>query len=276
MWAAEETDFCPDEEDRENAIEQAPPGCELIIRAYNLGYSKDLGDCAPKGVENEEEEICRKRQKDEPFIHYTWRQLGMIYENYVNWSQDNSIDKQVNDFNEKTGRLGQIFSNTVHSMTASPHSMHHIFTNIPEPEKTWKEKFEELTQKNLCLSKFSTQKNTIDYSGESGLGRSLEFAYSHLLFNNTDQASAAFCREFKIHWGQDKDIRKILAKDLKGELDDRGIWSDLEEILSRRDSLNPTEDLAELKKRQLNRFASFQCLIFSDASEEVTSQKTGS
>ena len=50
-----ESHFCPVESEDGPEEEEIPPGCELVVRAYKLGYSKSLGDCE-KAAKKEEEE----------------------------------------------------------------------------------------------------------------------------------------------------------------------------------------------------------------------------
>ena len=62
------TDFCP-EDDEGFDTTTVPEGCELIIRAYKLGYAKELGICEPKKIEPENMHVCEKRRIDEPYLH---------------------------------------------------------------------------------------------------------------------------------------------------------------------------------------------------------------
>jgi hypothetical protein len=87
------TGYCPT---KDESIEEAPPkeGCELIIRAYKLGYAKDLGICEPEEIDPEKMEICEKRREGEPYFYYMSRLLR------------SSIEKKMEFFEE--GRTQQI------------------------------------------------------------------------------------------------------------------------------------------------------------------------
>src|SRR6185503_24157 len=58
------------------------PGCALVKRAFQLGYTKTLGDCAPKQGAPvavspvTRREVCTRRQLDEPLLHYGFRRVA--------------------------------------------------------------------------------------------------------------------------------------------------------------------------------------------------------
>src|SRR6185436_10346329 len=70
---ASSASFCPELEAKPAADDPNAPGCELIRRAYALGYAKDLGDCGVTKARAAAAAVCTLRQRDEPFAHYAWR-----------------------------------------------------------------------------------------------------------------------------------------------------------------------------------------------------------
>lgn len=71
--------YCPEAPPAPAVVEDPnAPGCALIRRAFALGYTDSLGDCAPKKVSvAEARPICTLRQRDEPLLHYAWRLLHL-------------------------------------------------------------------------------------------------------------------------------------------------------------------------------------------------------
>ncbi|SMF77334.1 hypothetical protein [Pseudobacteriovorax antillogorgiicola] len=268
--------YCPDEDDEAEAEEQVPPGCELVIRAYKLGYSDSLGDCETKKDQQEGEDgICYKRQKDEPFLHFTYRQLETVYQNFDLWLNENSVSDQVKDFKEKTANLDKLVKAQQHSMEASPHSVHHIFTNLAKPPQSLEQRFRELTESNYCLQKYSDLPHTIrlEHGWDTYNSQNFEFSYAHLLFNDRHQPAAGFCREFAIHWAADTDSCDRLSANPEEFLKDHGIWSDVNDVLQRQDSLAYLGGYDERPREHLlSRVVSFQCLNFNELAQEVESR----
>jgi len=68
--------YCPEPDAAPQAsVDPNAPGCELIRRAYALGYTKTLGQCAPQKARVSATAACTRRQRDEPALHYAWRLL---------------------------------------------------------------------------------------------------------------------------------------------------------------------------------------------------------
>lgn len=269
--------YCPPEDDNEsNKESEIPPGCELIVRAYELGYSNSLGDCEPKDAVKEEDDICRLRQVDEPFLHFTFRQLGQILDNFSVLNEDYSITQELDKFKEQTDDLDALLANQVDSMTSTPHSAHIVITNLPKPPKSILEKFNELTQSNYCLSAYRDLPNTIDIklSDEGKNSKEFEFSYAHLLFNDRQQNAVGFCPEFEILWEEDANFCQSLAQRPVETLKDAGVWGRVSSVLNRYKAMaSKLSKDDKANQLPLSRFISFQCILVSDESTDKISDK---
>lgn len=233
------SDYCPEKEDSE--IDAQPiAGCELIVRAYKLGYAKDLGPCEAKKVAVEKLQICRKRRTDEPYLHYMSRLLL------------SSVDKKMNDFNKSKAQfIADKFELQLHQLkalkdyqtyaiSAAPRASHHIWTDLPYPNHVIIQKYREYLQPNHCIKEFQNQTNTVQFKtdDERRYSKLLEHVYGQLLFNPKGELTVGFCKEFKIHWNADPNICNRLADHPRVTLQAEGILPDVELVLRRHDVVN--------------------------------------
>ena len=178
------TDFCPDNE--ENIGSALPKeGCELIIRAYTLGYVKDLGTCKPETIAPDKMEVCQKRRDDEPYFHYMSRLLIKSVEEKIDFFKMNSLKTIEDKFNLQLEKLEDLKDYRVYAISASPRASHHIWTNLSYPENYIIQKYNETLRPNYCIEKFQNQTNTISLKQDDKRKNSklMEHIFGQLLFN---------------------------------------------------------------------------------------------
>src|SRR5262249_22552504 len=113
-------------------------GCALVKRAFQLGYAKSLGSCAPKQaqvkapVEKQavKQEVCERRQLDEPFTHFAWRRVG---EALAGASPVDATSERVATFQIRVDHAGDLLADIKHAITGTPHASHHLWVNLPDP-----------------------------------------------------------------------------------------------------------------------------------------------
>jgi hypothetical protein len=207
------TNFCPVEEE----IEEAPPkeGCELIIRAYELGYADDLGVCEPEDIDPAKLELCEKRRIDEPYLHFMSRVVTSSVDSLVGLLNQDTVDRVRDKFERQLQDLEELREYQTYAMSSSPRASHHIWTNLPYPANNFVRQYREVLKPNYCIGRFQNQTNTIDIDDgdQRKDSKMLEHVYGQLLFNPKSELSVAYCKEFKIHWDAAPDTCTRLASD---------------------------------------------------------------
>jgi hypothetical protein len=240
------SDFCPD---KEESIENAPQkeGCELIIRAYKLGYAKELGSCASETVDPEDLEVCQKRRKDEPFFHYMSRLLTSSIKSKLEYFDTSRIKNIEDKFNLQLGKLEDLRDYQTYAISAAPRASHHIWTNLPYPENSFIQNYREIFQPNYCIQKFQNQTNTISLEKDDKrkYSKLLEHIYGQLLFNPKSKVSVGLCKEYKIHWESETNICEKIIKNPKLVFEEESILSEIELVLRRHDIANVILNLDE-------------------------------
>ncbi len=248
------TNFCPVEED----IEPPPPieGCELIIRAYELGYAEDLGVCAPEEIDPETLKICEKRRIDEPYLHYMSRVVVSSVTNWVGYLNPTTVDRVRSKFQRQLQDLEALRDYQRYAMASSPRASHHIWTNLPYPANDLVRQYRELFQPSHCIAQFQNQTNTVDVAENDPRKDSklLEHAYGQLLFNPKGELSVAYCKEFTIHWESTPDSCTRLAADPEAQLREDEAWEEVSLVLRRHDVASAIieleNDLRELEQEE--------------------------
>ena len=245
----EKSDFCPTEEDSINAPPKA--GCELIVRAYKLGYAKDLGVCEPKKIDPEKLEVCQKRRVEEPYLHYTYRLLHTSVEDKVDFFKNDRAKKIEDKFRLQLKELEVLKDYQRYAISAAPRASHHIWTNLPHPESKFIEKYRTFFKPSFCIEQYQNQTNTVklkqnDKRKDSKL---LDHAYGQLLFNPKSKDTVAFCKEYKIHWNSEADTCERLAKNPKTVLQETNVLAEVELVLKRHDIADAILSLDEKIKK---------------------------
>lgn len=245
----EKSDYCPDEED----IINAPPkeGCELIVRAYKLGYAKDLGVCEPKEIDPEKLEVCQKRRKDEPYFHYMSRLLIGSIENKVEYFKNNRVKKIEDKFKLQLKELETLKDYRRYAISAAPRASHHIWTNLPYPENIFIEQYRKYFKPSFCIEQFQNQTNTVRLKKDDKRkdSKMLEHVYGQVLFSPKIRNTVAFCKEYTIHWNSEPNTCERLKKNPEAVLQEENVLSEVELVLKRHDIANAILSLDEDTKR---------------------------
>jgi hypothetical protein len=220
----------------EQPVDQA--GCALVKRAVELGYKKELGNCAPKVVKpvspaiEREREVCTKRQLDEPFLHFMVRKL---LETSSDASPVASLGTYVEDFRTRTGYVGDFLADIRNSVTGAPHASHHIYVNLPDPHPgSWLDRF---TGHEPCTGRFAHLPLWPRWTKDTPPGAVFEHVLGQLLFA-TRFGTPASCSDYTIHWNAAADTCTKLAANPAAVLDET-------------DALDPIRGVLDRRKRQL-------------------------
>jgi hypothetical protein len=238
--------YCPD---KEESAENAPPkeGCELIVRAYKLGYAKDLGICEPEKIDPDKMKICEKRREDEPYFHHMSRLLLSSIDKAVDFFENNKAQQIRDKFDLQLQELEVLKDYQAYAISASPRASHHIWTNLPYPENDFVQKYRDIFRPNYCIGQFQNQTNTVrlENDDERKNSKLLEHVYGQLLFNPKSRVSVGFCKEYKIHWNSESNICERLTNTPEAVLQEEGVLSEVELVLRRHDIANVILNLDE-------------------------------
>jgi hypothetical protein len=190
--------YCPEEEEEKPpAKDPNEPGCELVRRAYALGYAKSLGDCAPKKEQHAAaaRPVCTRRQRDEPLLHYSWRLFSGFWKNLRSTTRIGYFKQARQDFRERSARLVSLGKTQGQMLASAPHASHHIWTNLPDPGD---DAFQETTCTNRYLR---LPHRPTPPPGPTQASKVFEHVVAQLLFEATYEPAAGHCREYHVHWG---------------------------------------------------------------------------
>jgi hypothetical protein len=264
------TEYCADA--APVAAEPAQPqGCKLVIRAYQLGYATSLGSCAPKEAAVRHEPVCKKRQRDEPYLHYVWRLLDtrLAGDDLPAAAQPGGLDK----FHYQLDHVEALLDSTGDSVAMRPRSSHHLFTNLADPRPALDDRMRTALERGCGarlahLAHFPRMPDT-----EAGKSLLLEHVIDQLMFNPAYKPVVAQCGEIIIHWGAPPDTCTRLVAQPRAVLAEQGALAAVDELLAWRQR---KAELAVLHLRELgapapaDRVASFQCLMFGAADQPPT------
>ncbi len=265
--ASATSSFCPEEKKKEAPLHDPnEPGCELVRRAYALGYAKSLGDCAPKKAENETlgvagHLVCTRRQRDEPILHYSWRLLAGFFQNLHRTAGVGYFKKSLADFRRRTSRLASLRSAEGEILTSAPHASHHIWTTLPSPGDG---AFEETT----CTSRYlRLPHRPSPPPGPTQASKVFEHVVGQLLFEATYDDAAGHCREYHVHWGAPADACERLVAHPEAFLEADGALRDVRRTLDRYRVSNDLVALGGAVPPDPASFVSFSC--YAEAPGEV-------
>lgn len=193
--------ICPKEGAAEDALPAKPKpekfGCELVKKAYALGYTKDLGDCREEAAEAKEE-VCTHRQWDEPSAHYSYRLIERFFSGLFAHSPELGKTLDPGVWAAESERLPELARHHADSFGGEPRSSFHIFTDLKAPGGL-KEKWRRALHPGHCQDDLRELKFRLAEKGRDP-GRQLEDALAHLLFNPAVGRNASYCRLYTVHW----------------------------------------------------------------------------
>lgn len=262
--ASATSSFCPEEEEpKPPAKDPNEPGCELVRRAYALGYAKSLGTCAPKEKAKEEkperaEPTCTRRQRDEPVLHYSYRLLSRFFRNLGDATRGGYVAKAKKDWNERTAHLPAIRASHRQTLLSAPHASHHVFTNLPDPGDAFR--------RTTCANDYlKLPHRPSPPAGPMRSSKLFEHVMAQLLFEPTYDAPAGHCREYHVHWGSPPDACARLAASPESFLAERRALDDVKAVLERhRIATELTALGGPPPGAEPGRFVSFQCYVEGD------------
>src|SRR5207248_738055 len=128
------------------AVDQA--GCALVKRAFQLGYAKSLGTCAPKEakpvvtIAAGKDEVCTRRQLDEPYLHYFFRKVAGATGAATSANPIASAEHRIDYVRAHVDHLDGLLADVTHAITGSPHAAHHLWIDLPDPHPgKWQQRF---------------------------------------------------------------------------------------------------------------------------------------
>jgi hypothetical protein len=264
--------ICPDEEPPKPKLRDPnEPGCELVRRAYALGYAKSLGQCAPKkDLEAQEARpVCTRRQRDEPLLHYSWRLLVGFWGKLHDATRLTYLKQSRDDLRRRSAHLESLGVAEKEILASAPHATHHIWTNLPDPGDR---PFQETT----CAGRYlRLPHRPTPPPGPVQASLVFEHVLAQLLFEGTYDSPAGYCREYHVHWGAPLDACARLAASPEPTLTAASAMADVRETLERwrvaRDlapltGATPTDDPSSL--------VSFHCYFEGVAHERTSSPFT--
>ncbi|HYX36296.1 MAG TPA: hypothetical protein VE954_24595 [Oligoflexus sp.] len=207
----------------EEIVVAKPPkmGCELVKKAFALGYTKDLGDCADDPAD-QDEEICTHRQWDEPAAHYSYRLVERFIKTLLTGSSPLKVD---------TEKLPELVESHVQGFLGVPRSVIHIFTDLPEPG-SWLTKARRRLHPNHCQDELRELRFRMTEQGAEP-GAQLEDTLNHLLFSPAVGRNADYCRPYIIHWGAAANTCSELMSKGEAALDTYDVRQSIDAVMKR-------------------------------------------
>ena len=241
-------EYCHDEQSQPAAApapapapEPPPPddeaGCALVKRAFQLGYAKSLGSCAPKkpiapkapvAATAAAREVCERRQRDEPFAHFAWRRVG---EALAGASPADYASARVDAFRTRVDYTQDLLADIEHAITGTPHASHHLYVNLPDPHpRTW---HAWLTGSEPCTSLFEHLPLWPRWPATTSPSTVFEHVFGQLLFA-TRFGTPASCSDFTIHWDAPPDACTRIANNAEAFLAATSALPTIRGVLDRR------------------------------------------
>ncbi|HEV7554561.1 MAG TPA: hypothetical protein VGO00_03840, partial [Kofleriaceae bacterium] len=267
----------------EAAKPEAPPpppvdqaGCALVKRAFELGYTKSLGTCAPKQAAavvvatpaETKHETCTRRQLDEPMLHYGYRRVAGALGAATSVNPIVSIEHRVDDVRAHIDYLDGLLADIRHAITGSPHAAHHLWVNLADPHPGSVADY--FVGAPRCSTRFANLPLWPRWSaGDDALV--VEHVLGQLLFA-TRFGTTASCNDYVIHWNAPVDACDRLAKAPIDFLADTGGLGSIRAVLDRRHRQIQLAALAKSLGRPeppppppVSAVVSMQCLIVGSA-----------
>jgi hypothetical protein len=268
---------CAPAEPEEDVPGSPEQGCELLRRAYRLGYADDLGSCGPKEGEDEVPDLCRRRQADEPYLHYAWRLLADQADRLRTGTRRKNLGARVEQLEYQSRYVGALARSHHDTVAVARRSAHHLFTNLTNPRHSRRDQVARFLDPRWCVRQYARMPHLLAQArGESRPGLVLEHVVGHLLFNPAYQPVVGFCRELTIHYDAPSNSCKRLADHPQKFLREHQALESVAATLGRRErhQINQKLGLGARPSREgpaplIERLVSFQCLVFDPGSDEA-------
>jgi hypothetical protein len=213
-----------------------PPGCALVKRAFQLGYAKTLGECAPRRAAPAavspitRREVCTRRQLDEPFLHYGYRRVARAAGAATSVDPVVAAEHRVGEVRTHIEFLDGLLADIHHAITGSPHASHHLWVNLPDPHPA--ELRDRILGEVRCSQRYADLPLWPAWKpGEEA--PLVEHVLGQLLFA-TRFGSTASCSDYVIHWGAAPETCTRLATEPVAVLDRDGALPAVRAVLDRR------------------------------------------
>ena len=213
-----------------------PPGCALVRRAYQLGYARTLGACAPRQAAPAaapapvKRDVCTRRQLDEPALHYGFRRVADAAR--AGWSVDPAAaaSHRATEARAHLDFLDSLLADIRHAITGSPHAAHHLWVNLPDPHpRSLADRF---IGHDRCSQQFADLPLWPAWRpGDEA--RLVEHVLGQLLFA-TRFGTTASCSDYVIHWDAAPDTCRRLAAGPIAVLARDGALTAIRAVLDRR------------------------------------------
>jgi hypothetical protein len=255
--------FCPAPEAETTAtMDPNAPGCELIRRAYALGYATTLGECDVKKKSATTRAPCTRRQRDEPLFHYAWRLLSGAWAGLRQHTEPAYFQGLERDFAERVDRVGSLRSAERQVLASAPHASHHIWTNLPDPGT-------EGPLRQSCADRYRwLPHRPAPTGGATRASQVFEHVLAQLLFESRYEPAAGYCREYHIHWGAPLDACQRLAASPEATLASTSALADVRAVLERHRLGQPLVSSGrQVQRPEPAAVVSFQCYFEGGARE---------
>ena len=269
--------FC-EEEKEEKQDPKAPEaqGCELVKRAFKLGYAKSLGSCGKK-KKDKAKGLCTLRQLDEPYLHYAWR----LFYNRVGFVVDMASAKGVEDYiwsvKQQWSRFATLYDTQKYTVKSDARASHHLWTNLPFPRSGFFRSKDDLGLQGHCTYQYSGGSVGLGlHDAKSSMSDVFEKTFGRLLFSPSYKPVVGLCQEYVIHWDAPYYACRDLAENPEAFLAAHVALKPVRHVITRHKRAQEFTELKELlatrdenQKRLLNKGAlgvvqqivSFQCYM---------------
>lgn len=221
---------CPKEGEEPKSEKPEKMGCELVRKAFTLGYTKDLGDCAEDDAEKDEV-VCMDRQWDEPGAHYSFRLIQRFVRNMIAGTQDLKHSLKKENLSRQLETLPSLADSHAKGFLGVPRTAIHIFTDLPEPGG-FVAKMRRRLHPNHCQDELRDLRFRMAEKGEEP-GAQLEDTLSHLLFSPAVGKNSYYCRPFMIHWAAAANTCAEIMAQGEAALDTFGIRDSVTAVMER-------------------------------------------
>jgi hypothetical protein len=258
---------CKFNEKKEKAEQDIRPECRLIMRAFELGYAKDLGNCGKKA--DEKPVFCDLQHEDEPDLHYSYRLFDRFYSSVRNNIGNKDLKLVEEDLKRDAANYQPMMNILLSDINHDPKSAHIIVTSLPNPKGSIAQLFEPLLKKSHCVRWYQKLPNAPVKSQEQ-MSSYLDHSLGHLLFDTSYANTVAHCDEFEILWGQNEKVCQDLTSHPEATLRQIGMEKNIDRVLKYYDEKSKVRQ--NLKYRQPSEFLSVNCFSYGGQFSEITTK----